>query len=134
MMQKEVAARLAAPPSTKDYGSLTLAVSYYAKIKVLFNVPLTVFYPKPKVDSSVVLFKILAAPAVKTENEKEMFGLVRAAFSTRRKTLINSLSSSLGLDKEKIKDCLGKLNLNENIRGEALTLERFAQLTDLLYE
>lgn len=134
MMQKEVAARLTALPSTKDYGSLTLAVEYYAKTRILLNVPLTVFYPKPKVDSSVVFFEIRKTPAVKTEHEKEMFALIRAAFSTRRKTLINTLSASLGLDKEKIKDGLAKLNLNENIRGEALNLDQFAELTDILYK
>ncbi|NMC57719.1 MAG: 16S rRNA (adenine(1518)-N(6)/adenine(1519)-N(6))-dimethyltransferase RsmA [Eubacteriaceae bacterium] len=134
MMQKEVAARLTALPSTKDYGSLTLAVEYYAKTRILLNVPLTVFYPKPKVDSSVVFFEIRKTPAVKTEHEKEMFALVRAAFATRRKTLINTLSASLGIDKEKIKLGLAKLNLDENIRGEALNLEQFAMLTDILYK
>lgn len=134
MMQKEVAARLTALPSTKDYGSLTLAVEYYAKTRIILNVPLTVFYPKPKVDSSVVFFEIRKTPAVKTEHEKEMFALIRAAFSTRRKTLINTLSASLGFDKEKIKDSLAKLNLDVNIRGEALNLEQFAQLTDILYK
>ena len=134
MMQKEVAARLTAMPSTKDYGSLTLAVAYYAKTRIILNVPLTVFYPKPKVDSSVVLFEIRKTPAVVTEHEKEMFALVRAAFSTRRKTLINTLSASLGFDKEKIKAALTKLNLDVNIRGEALNLEQFAQLTDILYQ
>ncbi len=134
MMQKEVAQRLTALPSTKDYGSLTLAVEYYAKTRIILSVPLTVFYPKPKVDSNVVLFEIRTAPAVKTEHEKEMFALIRAVFSTRRKTLINTLSASLGLDKEKIKDSLAELNLDVNIRGEALNLEQFARLTDILYK
>jgi 16S rRNA (adenine1518-N6/adenine1519-N6)-dimethyltransferase len=134
MMQKEVAQRLTALPSTKDYGSLTLAVEYYAKTRILLNVPLTVFYPKPKVDSSVVLFEIRKTPAVVTKHEEEMFALIRAAFATRRKTLINSLSSSLGLDKDKIRVSLYKLNLDENIRGEALTLEQFAQLSGILYK
>lgn len=134
MMQKEVAQRLTAMPSTKDYGSLTLAVEYYAKTRILLNVPLTVFYPKPKVDSSVVLFEIRTTPAVKTDHEKEMFTLIRAAFSTRRKTLINTLSASLGLDKEKIKHGLANMDLDINIRGEALNLEQFAQLTDILYK
>lgn len=134
MMQKEVAARLTALPSTKDYGSLTLAVEYYAKTRILLNVPLTVFYPKPKVDSSVVFFEIRKTPAVKTEHEKEMFALIRAAFSTRRKTLINTLSASLGLDKGKIKHGLADMDLDVNIRGEALNLEQFARLTDILYK
>jgi 16S rRNA (adenine1518-N6/adenine1519-N6)-dimethyltransferase len=133
MMQKEVAQRLTALPSTKDYGSLTLAVSYYVKTKILFNVPFTVFYPRPKVDSSVVYFEIRQTPAVKTQYEQEMFALIRAAFATRRKTLINTLSASLNINKEKVRESLDKLNLKADIRGEALTLEQFALLADILY-
>jgi len=134
MMQKEVASRLNAEPGTKDYGSLTLAVSYYAKTKLLFNVPASVFYPKPNVDSSVVLLELRPSPAVCTQNEEEMFSLIRAAFSTRRKTLINAVNGALGINKEKIKQSLEKLNMDANIRGEALTLEQFAALTDILYK
>lgn len=134
MMQKEVAQRLAAKPSTKDYGSLTLAVSYYADCDILFNVPSNVFFPKPTVDSSVVLLTIRKHPNVNTQHEKELFEIIRAAFSVRRKTLFNALNNALGLDKEKIKQALEHCGLNVNIRGEALTLKEFADLTDCLYK
>jgi 16S rRNA (adenine1518-N6/adenine1519-N6)-dimethyltransferase len=133
MMQKEVAQRLAAKPSTKNYGSLTLAVSYYADCTILFNVPSNVFFPKPTVDSSVVLLTLRKHPDVNTQHEKELFEIIRAAFSVRRKTLLNALSNTLGMSKEKIKYALESLQLDPNIRGEALTLEQFAELTNFLY-
>ncbi len=134
MMQKEVAHRLLALPSTKDYGSLTLAVGYYAECSALFQVPSQVFFPRPTVDSTVVLLKLRTKPPVETIDEASMFALIRAAFSTRRKTLVNALSNQLQLDKEAIAGALNALNIDTRIRGEALTLAQFAALNDLLYD
>jgi len=134
MMQKEVAQRLLASPSTKDYGSLTLAVQYYAECTPLFNVPSHVFFPRPTIDSTVVLLKLRAQPPVSTSYESEMFSLIRAAFSTRRKTLINSLHHQLHFDKNVLLNALKQLDIDIHVRGEALTLTQFAALTEILHD
>lgn len=134
MVQKEVAERMQAGPGTKDYGALSLAVQYYAKAEIVANVPLNCFMPRPNVGSAVIRLTRYAEPPVKVQNEKRMFAMVRASFNQRRKTLQNGLSHelSLHLTKEQVADALREMGLSESIRGEALTLAQFAELSNRL--
>lgn len=134
MVQKEVADRMQVGPGTKDYGALSLAVQYYAKPKVMLTVPATCFMPRPNVDSAVIKLTRYNDAPVKTKNEKFMFEIIRASFNQRRKTLVNGLTNASGLkaNKDSILEALEEMNLPATIRGEALTLEQFAQLADLL--
>lgn len=134
MVQKEVAERMQASPGTKDYGALTLAVGYYAKPEIVANVPPNCFMPRPKVGSAVIRLKRHEHPIVQVEDEKLMFDLIRASFNQRRKTLVNGLNNAPGifLGKEKIQECLKDLSVSETIRGEALTLEQFARLSNIM--
>lgn len=134
MVQKEVAERMQAKPGTKDYGALSLAVQYYAEPRIAANVPPNCFMPRPTVGSAVIHLKIHETPSVKVQDEKFMFDLIRAAFNQRRKTLPNALMGAAipGLDKENIANALQKLQISETIRGEKLSLEDFAKLSDLL--
>ena len=133
MVQKEVADRMQVGPGTKDYGALSLAVQYYAKPEVVANVPPNCFIPRPNVGSAVIRLTRYENPPVKAEYEHLMFSLIRASFNQRRKTLINGLmNGGLGLSKEKIQTVLGEMQLPLTIRGEALTLVQFAQLSNLL--
>lgn len=134
MVQKEVAERMQAKPGTKDYGALSLAVQYYAEPRIAANVPPNCFMPRPAVGSAVIHLKIRETSSVKVQDEKYMFDLIRAAFNQRRKTLPNALMGAAipGLDKENIANALQKMQLPETIRGEKLSLEDFAKLSDLL--
>lgn len=134
MVQKEVADRMQVGPGTKDYGALSLAVQYYAKPKVMLTVPATCFMPRPNVDSAVIKLTRYNDAPVKAKNEKFMFDIIRASFNQRRKTLVNGLTNAAGLkvNKDLILSALEQMNLPATIRGEALTLEQFAQLSDLL--
>lgn len=134
MVQKEVADRMQVGPGTKDYGALSLAVQYYAKPEIIANVPPGCFIPKPNVGSAVIRLTRYEKPPVSTKDEKRMFAIIRAAFNQRRKTLINALSNAdiYGITKEKAVQALTEMGLADNIRGEALTLEQFALLSDLL--
>ncbi len=133
MIQKEVAERMAAGPGTKDYGALSLAVQYYSEPELIANVPPNCFIPRPNVSSVVIRLRIRKEPAVRTADRQQMFSVIRAAFGQRRKTLKNSLANAgLGFDKEHIAAALDALGLPEEVRGEALTLEQFAALTDEL--
>lgn len=134
MVQKEVADRMQVGPGTKDYGALSLAVQYYAKPQVMMTVPAGCFMPRPNVDSAVIKLTRHAQPPVTVPNEKMMFDLIRASFNQRRKTLVNSLGNAAGLSvkKERILLALEQLNLPPTVRGEALTLHQFADLTRLL--
>lgn len=134
MVQKEVAERMQAKPGTKDYGALSLAVQYYAEPRIAANVPPNCFMPRPTVGSAVIHLKIHETPSVKVQDERFMFDLIRAAFNQRRKTLPNALMGAAipGLDKENIANALQKLQISETIRGEKLSLEDFAKLSDLL--
>lgn len=134
MVQKEVAERMQAGPGGKDYGALSLAVQYYARPEIAANVPPNCFLPRPNVGSAVVrLIRHESAP-VKVRDEKKMFGIIRAAFNQRRKTLANSLGNApdLGISKERAASALEELELAPAVRGEALSLEQFAALSDLL--
>ena len=133
MVQKEVADRMQVGPGTKDYGALSLAVQYYAKPEIVANVPPNCFIPRPNVGSAVIRLTRYEEPPVKAEDEKFMFNLIRASFNQRRKTLVNGLQNGgLGLSKETILEALEEMNLPATIRGEALTLSQFAQLSNIL--
>ena len=134
MVQKEVADRMQSGPGTKDYGALSLAVQYYAEPYVVANVPPNCFMPRPKVGSAVIrLTKYKDAP-IKVTNEKLLFQLIRASFNQRRKTLQNGIKNFGGLNfsKEQVAQALEEMGLPASVRGEALTLEQFATLANIL--
>lgn len=134
MVQKEVADRMQVGPGTKDYGALSLAVQYYARPEIVANVPPNCFIPRPNVSSAVIRLTRYEQPPVRVGDEKKMFALIRASFNQRRKTLANSLSNApgLGLTRQHVTEVLDKMQLSPTIRGEALTLEQFAELSDRL--
>lgn len=134
MVQKEVADRMQAGPGTKDYGALSLAVQYYASPYIAANVPPNCFMPRPKVGSSVIKLTKYKEPPIKVSNEKLLFQLIRASFNQRRKTLQNGIKnfSELNFSKEQVAGALEEMRLPAAVRGEALTLEQFAQLCNLL--
>ena len=134
MVQKEVADRMQVGPGTKDYGALSLAVQYYAKPEIVAIVPPNCFMPRPKVGSAVIQLVRYEEPPVQVENEKLMFRLIRASFNQRRKTLQNGLNnaSNLSVNKEQVVTALEKMGLPATVRGEALSLEQFAELSNLL--
>jgi 16S rRNA (adenine1518-N6/adenine1519-N6)-dimethyltransferase len=134
MVQKEVADRMQAGPGSKDYGALSLAVQYYATPYIAANVPQNCFMPRPNVGSAVIRLTLHEEPPVKVKDESFLFALIRASFNQRRKTLVNGLTNAaeLNLTKEEVLAALEELGLSATIRGEALTLEQFAQLSNLL--
>lgn len=134
MVQKEVAERMQTGPGSKDYGALSLAVQYYAEVKVMLTVSAQCFMPKPNVDSAVIKLTRHKTPAVEVRDEKLMFQIIRASFNQRRKTLVNGLKNSpeLKYSKEQIVGAITAIGKPENIRGEALTLEEFAALSNQL--
>ena len=134
MVQKEVAQRMQAGPGTKDYGALSLAVQYYADTYIAANVPPNCFMPRPKGGSGVIRLTVRKEAEVEVADEKLMFSLIRAAFNQRRKTLVNAVTNFPGLDytKEDIEKALAGLGISEKIRGEALSLQQFADLSNIL--
>ena len=133
MVQKEVADRMQCGPGTKDYGALSLAVQFYAKPKVVLNVPASCFMPRPNVDSAVIRLERFKTPPVDVCDEHLMFKIIRASFNQRRKTMLNSVGNAgIGITKEVLSTALEKMGLPLTIRGEALTLEQFANLSNLL--
>ncbi|MCM1112352.1 MAG: 16S rRNA (adenine(1518)-N(6)/adenine(1519)-N(6))-dimethyltransferase RsmA [Muribaculum sp.] len=134
MVQKEVAERMQVGPGTKDYGALSLAVQYYARPELVANVPPNCFIPRPNVGSAVIRLTRYAEPPVQAQDERKLFALIRASFNQRRKTLVNGLCNApeLGLDRERVLDALSRLELPPTVRGEVLTLEQFARLSNLL--
>ena len=136
MVQKEVADRMQVGPGTKDYGALSLAVQYYAKPQIVANVPPNCFMPRPNVGSAVIRLTRHETPPVRVEDEKLMFRIIRASFNQRRKTLANGLNNSgeIQLSKEMIAQAIEELGVSSGIRGEALTLEQFARLSNIIYE
>ena len=132
-LQKEVADRMQCGPGTKDYGALSLAVQFYAKPKVVLNVPASCFMPRPNVDSAVIRLERFKTPPVDVKNEHLMFKIIRASFNQRRKTMLNSVGDSgIGITKEALTNALETMGLPLTIRGEALTLKQFAELSNLL--
>lgn len=134
MVQKEVAQRMQAKPGSKDYGALSLAVQYYAKPYIVANVPPNCFMPRPNVGSAVIKLTSWDKPPVEVDNERLMFDLIRASFNQRRKTLQNGINNApnLSFTKEQVIGALKEMGLSESIRGEALTLEQFAEFSNIL--
>lgn len=134
MVQKEVADRMQVGPGTKDYGALSLAVQYYARPQIVANVPPNCFIPRPNVGSAVIRLTRYEVPPVQVQDESFLFALIRASFNQRRKTLVNGLgnASNLNLSKVRVAQVLEEMELSPAIRGEALTLEQFARLSNLL--
>ena len=133
MVQKEVADRMQAGPGTKDYGALSLAVQYYARPEVVANVPPNCFIPRPNVGSAVIRLTKHEMPPVRC-HEKKMFAIIRASFNQRRKTLANSLGNAagLGVSRDQVAEALEEMGLPAMVRGEALTLEQFGELSNRL--
>lgn len=134
MVQKEVAARMKSGPGSKDYGALSLVVQYYAEPYIVANVPCNCFMPRPNVDSAVIRLTRYEEPPVQVKDEKMLFKIIRASFNQRRKTLQNGLnnSSELNFTKDQIAAAIAEAGFSPSVRGEALTLEQFAKLTDIL--
>jgi len=134
MVQKEVADRRQEGPGSKEYGALSLAVQYYAHPEIVVNVPPSCFMPQPKVGSAVIRLTRHEAPPVDVESEKLMFQIIRASFNQRRKTLANGLNNfpGLSLSKEVIQQCIEELGVPVTVRGEALSLDQFAQLSNII--
>jgi 16S rRNA (adenine1518-N6/adenine1519-N6)-dimethyltransferase len=135
MLQKEVADRISAKPSTKEYGSLSIAVQYYTEAKTVMTVPKTVFVPQPNVDSAIIRLLVRDKPIVELNNEAFFFQIVRASFAQRRKTLLNNLVHFLPNGKELkpvIEDTLAQVEIDGKRRGESLSIEEFAKLSDAL--
>lgn len=132
MVQKEVADRMQVGPGTKDYGALSLAVQYYARPEVVAHVPANCFMPRPNVDSTVIRLTRYQKPPVEVKDEKHLFALIRASFNQRRKTLANGLTNGLGISREQVTAALEEMGLSATVRGEALTLAQFADLSNLL--
>ena len=136
MVQKEVAERMQAGPGSKDYGALSLAVQYYADPYIVANVPPNCFMPRPNVGSAVIRLTRHKVTPVQVEDEKLMFQMIRASFNQRRKTLVNGLNHSpeMTLTKEQITKAVEGLGKGAGVRGEALTLEEFAKLSNTIYQ
>ena len=134
MVQKEVADRMQEGPGSKEYGALSLAVQYYAKPEIVAIVPPNCFMPRPNVGSAVIRLTCHEKPPVEVKDEGFMFNLIRASFNQRRKTLVNGLTNAsfLSVTKEQVAEALEKMELSATIRGEALSLEQFAQLSNIL--
>ena len=134
MVQTEVAERMQAGPGTKDYGALSLAVRYYADPYIAAYVPQNCFMPRPNVQSAVIRLKLHDEKPVNVSDDRKMFSLIRASFNHRRKTLVNGLTADLGslYTKDRILDALKKCGFKETVRGEELTLEKFAELSEAL--
>lgn len=134
MVQNEVAARLAAPAGSSDYGAITAILGYYGTVKKLFKVSAGCFIPAPKVDSAVIRIDLYKEPKFAPKNEKLFRNVIKAAFEMRRKTLVNALSAKLGYPKDKILSAITATGHPEGVRGERLTTEDFVKLSDALYE
>lgn len=135
MIQKEVADRLIAIPSSKETGAITYSVYYYAQGEEILEVPKESFIPEPEVTSKVIKLNIRKDAPVKVKNEKIMFKIIKSAFMQRRKTLLNALvNTGIFLNKEEGIEILKKLGLNENIRAEKLKIEDYAKITDIILE
>ncbi|MHC1749180.1 MAG: 16S rRNA (adenine(1518)-N(6)/adenine(1519)-N(6))-dimethyltransferase RsmA [Cellulosilyticaceae bacterium] len=134
MVQKEVADRFASAPGSKQYGAITVALQYYSMPSLVANVPQNCFMPRPNVDSAVVKLTLYKEPPVDVHNKAQMLRIIRAAFSQRRKTLLNTLMANgeLGLSKEKLKEMLEESGIGASTRGETLSIQEFARLSDYI--
>lgn len=137
MVQKEVGHRIAAKPGTKEYGSLSIAVQYYAQAETLFVVPKTVFRPQPNVESAIISLDLLDQPKADVRDEDYFFRLTRSSFAQRRKTLWNNLKIAYGKDAEtteKLQQALEQAGIDPKRRGETLTIDEFADLANVMYD
>lgn len=135
MLQKEVADRISAQPGTKEYGSLSIAIQYYTKAEIVMTVPKTVFVPQPNVDSAIIRLTVREKPAVEMMNEEFFFQVIKSSFAQRRKTILNNLTTQLPNGKEKkeaIVLALTEAKIDPSRRGETLSIEEFARLSDAL--
>lgn len=132
MVQKEVALRLGAKPGTKDYGAISVLCQYYTEPEIICTVPAELFVPAPKVDSAVLRMKFREKPAVSVNDENMFFKTVKAAFSQRRKTLLNCLLSNFTHSRETLTEIMNSVGIDPKRRGETLSLEEFARLADAL--
>ncbi len=128
MIQKEAAERLCTPVGSRDSGAITVCTNYFAQAKTLFNVSRGSFMPAPNVDSTVIRLDIRKEPPVVVEDEKKFFTMVRAAFSQRRKTAVNSISSGMGLSKQQVASAIEEAGLDVNIRAEKLSMQELADI------
>ncbi|MCQ2455163.1 MAG: 16S rRNA (adenine(1518)-N(6)/adenine(1519)-N(6))-dimethyltransferase RsmA [Clostridia bacterium] len=134
MVQKEAADRLCAKVGSREAGAVTVAVNYFSIAEKLFLVDRTSFLPAPKVDSAVINLKIREKPPIELKDEARFFMLSKACFAQRRKTFINTVSNTLNIDKNHLRNCLAKVGLAETVRGEALSMEELAKLSDLIFK
>lgn len=134
MVQKEAGQRICAEVGSRQSGAVTVAVNYYSKPSLLFNVSAGSFMPAPKVDSCVIRLDVSSEPTVNVIDDKSFFRVVKGAFAQRRKTLSNSMSSSMGIDKQTVKAILEKAGISENARAEQLKMEQIAKIADALYQ
>lgn len=133
MVQKEVAQRICAAPGTEAYGAFTVFCQYHAQPSILFDVPAGCFIPQPKVTSAVLHLEVRKEPVCPVRNEKLFFRTVRASFAQRRKTLVNGLSSAFSsLSKAQLQEIVTSCGFAENVRGETLSIEEFARLSDAI--
>lgn len=129
MVQKEAAERLCAEVGSRDAGAVTVAVTYYAEKEILFEVDRSSFMPPPNVDSAVIKLNIRENPPIKVADEGKFFKFVKAAFAQRRKTLVNTVSNTLNVPKDTLKSVLTDLGIKETVRGEELTMEQIAEIS-----
>lgn len=134
MVQKEAGQRICAEVGSRQSGAVTVAVNYYSKPSLLFNVSAGSFMPAPKVDSCVIRLDVSSEPTVNVMEDKSFFKVVKGAFAQRRKTLSNSMSSSMGIDKQTVKAILERAGIPENARAEQLKMEQIAKIADALYQ
>ena len=134
MVQKEAAQRLCAEVSSREAGAVTVAVRYYSETEILFYVGRDSFMPPPKVDSAVIKLNVCKEPPFLVRDEKKFFSLVKACFAQRRKTLQNTVSSTLHIEKSALADCLSDMNLPTDIRAEKLNMEQLCELHNLLHD
>ena len=136
MVQKEVARRLVSPPGSGEYGAISVAVGYYTDARICFEVPSSCFVPRPGVDSAVVNMSVYKERPVEPENRDDMFRLVKASFSQRRKMFLNSVANASipGITKERVSEALEELGLDQKIRGEMLGVKEYAALSDILFK
>lgn len=130
MVQREAAQRLCAVPGSRQAGAVTMAVRYYSRPQICFDVSPGSFFPPPKVTSSVIKLEVLAQPSVAPRDPGRMFAIIKAAFAQRRKTAANAIAAGLGVEKAAVETALDDLGLPREIRPERLTMEQFAQISD----
>lgn len=133
MVQKEAADRLCAEVGSRQAGAVTVAVNYYAESEVLFSVGRNSFVPPPKVDSAVIRLKIRKNPPIEIKDEKKFFAFVKACFAQRRKTLCNTVSNTMGIDRGKLADVLSNLDISPTVRSEQLSMKQLADISNLLF-